>query len=365
MEKYILELISENNRVIIPNFGAFIVSKEHGVSILFNNFLSFNDGLLVNYIAEQKGVDTIVATDQVFDFVDKLKTELDESGTYSIDKLGTFKKDDNGILRFQQAEDFTTLFDQEAVDTANSDTESVKDKEEESAKKVFILDVEKEDKTTPAEPIAKLPVAEKKAEVIERKPESTKTIITPPPVVNNPIQDKAEDKGRVQLKKPEPASPITKTKSNRGIAVFIIAVVIIILAFGAYYLFFAKKSAEPKAKVVPMTVIKKPISKPIVKDSIVIIPKVEKPKPIVKPKSTGNQAKKGRYYVIVGGFKEINYAFKMVDELKSKGYTNAQMITNNSMHLVSIDSDTSYKKVEAKQQEILNAKIESWLYRVK
>ena len=84
MEKFILELIKENNRVIIPNFGAFIISKENGLSILFNNFLSFNDGLLVNYIAEKKGIDTIVATDQVFEYVDKLKKQLDETGEYGI-----------------------------------------------------------------------------------------------------------------------------------------------------------------------------------------------------------------------------------------------------------------------------------------
>ena len=149
MEKYISELIKENNRVIIPNFGAFIISKENGISILFNNFLSFNDGLLVNYVAEQKGIDTIVATDQVFNYVDSLKKELDEKGIYSIDKLGVFKKDENGILRFQQADDFEDNLDsggstkEEPSEFVNEDTVEVK-------KEAILLDIDNDSDITDA-----------------------------------------------------------------------------------------------------------------------------------------------------------------------------------------------------------------------
>ncbi len=55
MEQYLLELIKNNNRVIVPNFGAFIVSRDAGTTVLFNNFLSFNDGLLINHVSKKEG----------------------------------------------------------------------------------------------------------------------------------------------------------------------------------------------------------------------------------------------------------------------------------------------------------------------
>ena len=57
MEKYILELIKEHNRIIVPNFGAFIISREKGQTILFNSFLSFNDGLLINQVSKTDNID--------------------------------------------------------------------------------------------------------------------------------------------------------------------------------------------------------------------------------------------------------------------------------------------------------------------
>ena len=102
MENYILSLIKENNRVIVPNFGAFIVAKENGFSVLFNNFLSFNDGLLVEYIVKKEHVTNEEAENKINEFVEKLKSTLDEKGTYVIEKLGTFTKDATGILRFEQ-----------------------------------------------------------------------------------------------------------------------------------------------------------------------------------------------------------------------------------------------------------------------
>ena len=107
MENYILSLIKENNRVIVPNFGAFIVAKENGFSVLFNNFLSFNDGLLVDYIVEKEDISREDAEKKVDEYVKKLKQDLDDNGSYTIPGLGTFTKDATGILRFEQSSELT------------------------------------------------------------------------------------------------------------------------------------------------------------------------------------------------------------------------------------------------------------------
>ncbi len=379
MEKYILELISENNRVIIPNFGAFIVSKEQGASILFNNFLSFNDGLLVNYVAEKKGIDTIIATDQVFDYVDQLKKQLDESGEYAIDKLGVFKKDDNGILRFQQAEDFA-----EQLASSNKE-EEVEDKEEiqetfqsekETEKTVFVLETE-EDEKTPDEIEKEEPIEESITANNEDEPlTEEKTII--PPSTSTIDSDNVEDNDD----KKEPEEPakehvfnrrenkqveqLKKDQKRNNLILLIVLTGIVVIVIGAYFLFFKKdKKSEPK--VTKKEIIKpKPVTKPVVKDSIVDKPKVVKPKKQEEPKVSEPIVTKGYIHIIVGGFENENNAYRLVKKLKDQGHAKAQVIKKGNMHLVSIYSDLSYPKVEAKQQEVLNdLKMESWLYTIK
>ncbi|MGQ1785949.1 MULTISPECIES: SPOR domain-containing protein [unclassified Saccharicrinis] len=364
MEKYILELISENNRVIIPNFGAFIVSKEHGASILFNNFLSFNDGLLVNYIAEKKGIDAITATDQVFEYVDILKKQLDETGTYNINKLGSFKKDDNGILRFQQAEDFADMLNKESVPkdekaTENTEAEVKEESAEEPEKKVFVLDVDKPENKSKEE------FLDNKKEGVKEtwdKPNQEKKVIVPP-AVTAPISEKTEEK-KVQLKKPEPVSENKKGNGNKGLVLFLIVAAIIIIGLGAFFLLIKKPKTE-KPKVVKKEIVKPVPVKPVVKDTVTVKPPVKKVPEVEKTITSGVPPMKGQIHIIVGGFSEVTNAKNMVDKLKGQGYTKAQVITKGKMFLVSIDSNISYSKVEARQQEILEQKIESWLYTIK
>ena len=362
MEKYILELISENNRVIIPNFGAFIVSKEHGASILFNNFLSFNDGLLVNYVAEKKGVDTIIATEEVFEYVDKLKRELDESGSYRIDKLGTFKKDDNGILRFQQAEDFADQFNEEA--TTNTDLEDTIKTEAEEPTKVALQDLEADSTPDKAEKTKEekesTALVEPQKEAVK---EETKNTVTPPiivpPVEKKVVEDKRpEETKKVEVKKEK---YVEKKKDNRGLIIYIAIAAILVIALLVYFLFL-RKPKKQLPTVPKKELIKKPVKKPVLKDTVKIKPKVvETP----KTKKPANDILKGQIHIIVGGFKEVGNANKMVDKLKSKGYSKAQTIKKGNMHLVSIDYDTSYGKVEARQQEVLADQMGSWLYTIK
>lgn len=73
MEQYIVELIKSNNRIIIPGFGAFLIARERGYTVLFNNFLNFNDGLLAAYIAQKEGITTDQANEQIEQYVSLVK----------------------------------------------------------------------------------------------------------------------------------------------------------------------------------------------------------------------------------------------------------------------------------------------------
>ncbi len=379
MEKYILELVKENNRVIIPNFGAFIISKEKGDSILFNNFLSFNDGLLVNYIAEKKGVDTIVATDEVFEYVDNLKRDLDETGHYIISGLGEFKKDENGILRFQQAEiskdvneglgdqeveyesseektdsdlldiDKDSQISQASEDESENDESDLEDIVGKGDTSILTIDDDEEESDENVE---------KKEIVSSTQPDSSKGEIKEKP--RNETSRESEIK-----KEPEVNRYVQKTiedRKRKDMITFLFIVFIVIVSFAGYFIFF---NTSPAKKNIPVAEEVPPEPKiPVKKDSVV---KVQpKPEVIEKPEPKEVSIDKSRIHIIVGGFKEESNANKMVEKLRKSGYGKAIVIPKGVMYLVSIDSDKSYRKMEARQQEILeNERIESWMYTIK
>ncbi|MCW3785073.1 SPOR domain-containing protein [Plebeiibacterium sediminum] len=373
MEKYISELIKENNRVIIPNFGAFIISKENGLSILFNNFLSFNDGLLVNYIAEQKGIDTIVATDQVFNYVDNLKKELDEKGIYSIDKLGVFKKDENGILRFQQASDFAEELNSEEL-TKKEPSEFVNEDTVEVKKETVLLDIDDDSEITDApeeekikedtsvekveekEPVFTIDKEEEKLIKEEKVPVS---VTTPPIPKEQPKVKPATPKEKVVNKY---AQKTIKEKKRKDIITFVVIALLVILCIAVYFVFF-NNSKKVKVKTTPIKVEKPIKQEPVVIDSAKVVK--EEPVEQIETPVQPEISKSKDFYIIVGSFKKQENAENYVNKLKDLGFTNAEIIPKGNMFLVSADSDASYRVIEARQQEILEKdRLESWLYKI-
>ena len=66
---YINKLLKDNSRLIIPGFGAFLLKtrpsgpsdeKTEKVHITFNDFLKFNDGVLVDHIAQKEKLNKFV-----------------------------------------------------------------------------------------------------------------------------------------------------------------------------------------------------------------------------------------------------------------------------------------------------------------
>ncbi len=404
MEKFIIELVKDNNRVIIPNFGAFIISKENGINILFNNFLSFNDGLLINFVAEKKGIDTVLATEEVFSFVDNLKKDLDETGEYQIKSLGTFKKDTNGILRFFKDPNFIDIYNNEtASDNLLNEEEQIE--KEASEEKDDLLDIDstetieespsntekdisesnEEDSTASQEPILTIdsnPEDENKdlpedeygtiSEEDEVKNEKTEA----EPIVSSMQDYKEEEKeddhefveenDEVQDNisesnfSTEDKSSISTQKEKKSKKSIIILIGLLIIALGviAYVFIFHKPSHK---KLTPAHEIKIEQQKPIVKDTL---PKVETIKEeIKKPEAKPVEDK---VFIIIGGFKEEQNAINLVDKYQKKGYDKAQIVLKGNFHMVSIDSDVSVQKMLKRQQEILNTeKIDSWIYQTK
>lgn len=103
--KYIYELLQSHECVVLPGLGGFITRKEcasiHPVknlftpptrTVIFNNQLVRNDGLLAQYIAQQESIDYEVALQSLMFYINEYlfslykgeKVELSQIGTLSI-----------------------------------------------------------------------------------------------------------------------------------------------------------------------------------------------------------------------------------------------------------------------------------------
>lgn len=97
MDKYIKELLSLKNSVVLPGLGGLL---KIGKNISINEYLKFNDGKLVAYISEQKNIDSEEALKEVEAYCNDVKAKLESEGKYTIKKLGTIKLAD-GKLSFE------------------------------------------------------------------------------------------------------------------------------------------------------------------------------------------------------------------------------------------------------------------------
>jgi cell division protein FtsN len=103
--KELTELIRQNTRIILPEFGAFLVKdsgdKEFNPSnVSFSPFLRYNDGMLEVNVAKSKGISKEDAAKDVREFVETVKNELLEKGFYQIEGLGELRRDQRGSLSF-------------------------------------------------------------------------------------------------------------------------------------------------------------------------------------------------------------------------------------------------------------------------
>ena len=108
---YIKELLLLNDCVIVPGFGGFVTNYKQaglqssqftppGKSVSFNKKLNFNDGLLINHIASEEGINYIAARKKVDLMVQELNYRLTDGEEISIPGLGALNYDEQQHLVF-------------------------------------------------------------------------------------------------------------------------------------------------------------------------------------------------------------------------------------------------------------------------
>ncbi|MFN0047784.1 MAG: SPOR domain-containing protein [Cytophagales bacterium] len=115
VEKYLKELLFDHDCVIIPQFGGFIstyMGSEISIAknkitparkqIKFNDKLSANDGLLIEYIAEKENSSILDAQKDIEKYIAFVKVQIEINSQYTIESLGRIYVNDDNNFAFEQ-----------------------------------------------------------------------------------------------------------------------------------------------------------------------------------------------------------------------------------------------------------------------
>lgn len=98
MNKYLIDLLSEVNTVIIPSFGALTVVNRTNKDFMFMPYLKYDDGLLADFIAKKEGWPIGEAKDLISKYVNDITITLNKGGKYDFPEIGSFKKVEDEIV---------------------------------------------------------------------------------------------------------------------------------------------------------------------------------------------------------------------------------------------------------------------------
>ena len=96
INKIIANYLAGGKRLVIPQFGAFI-HKEGDVTVVFVPFLKKDDGVLVDLLCKEYGLDEADARGIITEYIAQIGTGVAERGSFYIEGVGNLKADANGI----------------------------------------------------------------------------------------------------------------------------------------------------------------------------------------------------------------------------------------------------------------------------
>lgn len=367
--QFLQELIEKNTRVILPEFGAFLV-KDDGTgvfkpeNITFSPFLRFNDGVLEEALTKGKGVSKDDASKQIAAFVEEIKTNLLTDGSFKVGNFGYLYRDSRGSVHFSNTEHKAETPSKPSPVLAKPEETK---KDEKPVEK--LIDIAAEATQVSATPIEPAKPAEPVKKVEAPKPLAKKPIHKPiPPQKQKPVANL----------EPKIEKPKKSSDSSAGKAIFIgvlVGVAFIALAISGWYLysngFFSSSGVveneielvEPEIGIETNTQIEKAeivaenksalekefvetkapaetssTTKPVAKDEPVKQIPAKTSQATSQTQVTILPSTGGSFHVIVGSFRNEEFANKFSNDLIKSGYTSTVIIQTSGMHAVTLGS---------------------------
>lgn len=379
--EYLIELIQKSVRVILPEFGAFLIKDDGSGSfkpqnLTFSPFLKYNDGMLEDNLAKDKSITKEQAKQLIVEYIESIKKDLKEKGSFELNDMGQLYVDQRGSVLFKLG-DKPKSESEEAPPTPKTEdkSETVEDTPEEPVKEE-VLQIDE----------AAEAAEEKKEEPKEEKIEESAPTVASEAVV--PVKEepelKEEKKEIEQEPKAETKKPTTEPAQKKGIggAVFrgiLLGLLVVVLIIGSWFLYnkgFFTSSAQ-KAKIeIAQSREKKAVDKEKTEDAKVVedeeaplgefdeeynqlIEKMEKSSlqdeelPAIEPQqtqrtpSTQSSAiaieveREGLFHIIAGSFRNASYAEKLSNDMSLSGFQSKVIVQPSGMHTVTLGSFSS------------------------
>lgn len=332
IDRYIKELLNEHHRVIVPDLGAFLYKGETSRTMYFNEFLRFNDGLLLNYIAEQGKIDKIEAAKQIKAYVEETNKNLQARKKVTIQGIGYIYLDENDKIQLHP--EATQGLQTEEPQSKPSFT--LEEPHASETVETIIIPPQRPASETPSEITPPMSFDFSDQTKPEIRNESQKPVFQAPPATN------VKSASRSGRKTPPPP----KAKSNRTI--IWIASIVVLIIISLLYLFIIKpiykdKQSNKKAFITSANL-----------DTIVDIAKdsqnkIEpREKTIIPQNASGNK----KYYLVAGCFVQENNADKVVQKLSNEGFSPEKFAKIEKMYFVSIASFGDKASAEKQLREL-------------
>ncbi len=411
MDIHIVNLLKTNNRVIIPEFGAFIVKSGSPRTIVFNEFLKYNDEVLLKEICRAEKISEDEATTQLENYTRELNSQLDLGQLHKIENLGTLSKDSNGRVHFEMLEGAgidnapTPQKKEEQKQPENFSTPVTNSIKEEKAKKEVSSTNEIKPKVT--EPVKK---AEEKKDIVESKKESGEALTkeeimkegepkekSVPSTINDekkkPVTVNDKLKSSVSSSKPnervtppraavqeKKENPLTNYLNNNKNVVWysLVAVILVGIAiwffFNKEYLFDSsnkKKTAQTDEIVIQPDTDDTNVSEneetisensKEIKEEINDNEVVKKEPEVKKETPAAKKTDSKRYYLVAGCFQQEKNADNYVEYLVGQGYNSEKFGKYGGLYAVSFNSYESFSEAQKELNKIKKAtESQAWI----
>jgi len=415
MDKFIKLLLETENTVILPGFGAVVIENENTGKLMFNEYLSYNDGKLAQIILDNSNMSEQEVQNYIAKHVREIQITLDKGDAYAIFELGEFSKDKEGKIEFNGNKNTGGAAESPSKDVKapindskeekqepenQTKPENRKEKEEQKEKKAAEKPVENKTKETATVNSGKDSKTDTSTAASESEPKKENKY-TPPIKEEKVVTDKTANTKSEHKKE---TTVITEKKKKSTLKYVLLILVIVI---GAAATFIGIKYDEVKAymgwdqfeEVEDLAQIQEDlkVEEPVEEETdpmsseegeemeveeidttitngednseveenpqstdVAVEEEVQPQEEEATPLPSSNN---GEYHLIAGTFSEKANAEKFVAELKDSGLP-AQMIgPYNNMHYVSASSFNSAETANQKAPELRQKGISVWTYK--
>jgi hypothetical protein len=379
---FLVNLIEKSTRVILPEFGAFLIKDDgSGVfkpeNITFSPFLRYNDGVVEDALSSQNKISKDKAREEIVDFIENLKKELLDKKIFELSGLGFLLLDQRGSILFSTSgeKSSNTKKKEGVASVTKTESESTAKKNEETPE---IVDLKKDEPHKESELIIDDKSKDNSKDdilIVEEKPASLPKSKDKPQkhIQETNISTKPMAKPKSPLKSSKTNNNTDKSSGGTGKAILIGTLIglglVILLASGWYlydtgvFKFKDKKASEDIQIAFDEPVIDEKTSKEtqaggkfddefsklsaemdntsetVTKSSEKAPEKrIVKKEPTQDNKVTVSYPKEGLFHIIAGSFRNLEFAEKFSAELKSSGFSSKVIVQPSGMHAVSLGS---------------------------